>query len=227
MTSLVALPEGTDGRSNTSALLEGAEIRGLAVRASTREGPNVGKVTLRLPKSTPPGSYPGSVEIGGTQLPVVVEVEPRAKVDVSPSRLSFEVEPGAEVTADVTLLNSGNVPFQLPAASTFCVFSGDGVDHAFWVALASDPPEGKKRIDLLLDDLAESHGGLVEVRARAGTRTIAPEGSSDVQLTLRFSDRIRPGRVYAGSWNADGLRLRVRVSVPAGKVKQRSAEVAR
>jgi hypothetical protein len=227
MTSLVALPEGTDARSKANALLEGAEIRGLAVRPLMRERPNFGKVTLRLPKSTPPGSYPGSVEIGGTQVPVVVEVEPRAKVEVSPSRLFFEVEPGTEVTADVTLLNSGNVPFQIPAASTFCVFSGGGVDHAFWVALVSDPPEGKERIDLLLDDLAESHGGLVEVRARAGARTIAPEESSDVHMTLRFSDRIRPGRVYAGSWNAEGLRLRVRVSVPAGKVKPRAAEVAR
>jgi hypothetical protein len=226
LTSIVALPDGTDALGEPKALLEGAEIRGLAVRPLTREGLNVGKVTLRLPKSTPPGSYAGSVEIGGRTLPVAVEVEPRPKVEVSPSRLVLEVEPGAEVTVDVTLLNIGNVPFDVPAASTFCVFDGSGVDHAFWVAFVTDPPEGKERIDLLLDDLAESHGGLVEVRARASERTVAPGESRNVQVTLRFSDRIRPGHAYAGSWDADGLHLRIRLSVTAERKKQRAAEVA-
>jgi hypothetical protein len=192
-----------------------------------REGLGLGKATLRLPKSTPPGTYAGSVEIGGLELPVVVEVEPLAKVDVSPSRLAFEVEPGREVTADVTLVNIGNVPCAVPAASTFCVFDGSGVDHAFWVAFVSEPPEGRQRIDLLLDDLAESHGGLVEVRARAGDRTIAPGESREVQVTLRFSDRLRPGHAYAGSWDAGGLHLRVRVSVPARKGRPRAAEKVR
>jgi hypothetical protein len=226
LTSIVALPDGTDGLGEPKALLEGAEIRGLAVRPLRREGLNMGKVTLRLPRSTPAGSYAGSVEIGGRTLPVAVEVEPHPKVEVSPSRLLLEVEPGAEATVDVTLLNIGNVPFDVPAASTFCVFDGSGVDHAFWVAFVSDPPEGKERIDLLLDDLAESHGGLVEVRARASERTIAPGESRDVQVTLRFSDRLRPGHAYAGSWDADGLHLRIRLSVPSERKKQRAAEVA-
>jgi len=152
-------------------------------------------------------------------LDVAVEVEPRPKLEASPSRLSFELQPGAEVTADVTLLNVGNVPYEVPAASTFCVFDGSGVDHAFWVAFGSDPPEGKERIDLLLDDLAESHGGLVEVRARAAERTIPPGESREVQVGLRFSDRIRPGHTYAGSWGGEGLSVRVRVSVPAAKEK--------
>jgi hypothetical protein len=131
------------------------------------------------------------------------------------------VEPGAEVSADVTLVNLGNVPFHVPAASTFCVYDGGGVDHAFWVAFVSDPVEGKERIDLLLDDLADSHGGLVELRARAADRTVAPGESRDVQVTLKFSDRLRPGRGYAGSWDTDGMHLRIRVSVPDSKGKPR------
>jgi hypothetical protein len=227
LTSLVALPDGPGPFGEPKARLEGVEVRGLAVRSSRREGLGLGKATLRLPKSTPPGKYEGSVEIGGLEFPVVIEVEPRAKVEVSPSRLAFEVEPGKEVTADVTLLNVGNVPCDVPAASTFCVFDGSGVDHAFWVAFVSEPPEGKQRIDLLLDDLAESHGGLVEVRARAGERTIPPGESREVQVTLRFSDRLRPGHAYAGSWDAEGLHLRVRVSVPARKGRPRAAEKVR
>ena len=125
LSSLVQLPDAPDALGEPRALLEGAEIRGLGVRALTREGPGVGKLTLRLPKSTPPGTYSGSVE------------------------------------------------------------------------------------------LAESHGGLVEVRARTKSRTIAPGQSGDVQLTLRFSDRLRPGGRYAGAWDADGLHVRVGVTVPS------------
>ncbi len=228
LTSLVALPEGPDGPGVPKALLEGAEIRGFAIRPLRRDGPGMSKVTLRLPKTTPPGRYPGSIDVGGRQVPVVVEVEPRPRVEVSPSRLAFEVEPGAEVTTSVTLLNVGNVRFEVPAASTFCVFDGSGVDHAFWVALVSEAPNAKRRVDLLLDDLAESHGGLVEVRARAaGKRIVAPGEASEVEVTLRFSDRLRAGRSYAGSWDADGLHLRVRVTVPAAKRKQRATAVAR
>ena len=77
-------------------------------------------------------------------------------------------------------------------------------------------------MDVLLDDLAESHGGLVEVRARsAKTRTIAPGASREAELTLRFSDRLQPGRTYGGSWNPEGLHLRVRVTVPSAKGRRR------
>jgi len=225
LSSLVALPDEPDVLAKVEARLEGVEIRRLAVRPS-REGLAIGKVTLRLPKATPPGTYSGTVDIGGQQLPIVAEVEARPNIEVNPSRLSFEVEPGSEVTADLMLLNIGNVPFNVPAASTFCVFDESGVDHAFWIAFASDPPEGKQRIDLLLDDLAESHGGLVEVRARAGQRTIAPGEAREVDVTLRFSDRIRPGLSYSGSWDSEGLHLSVQVSVPERKGRRKTTEEA-
>jgi hypothetical protein len=221
LSSLVELPDRSEVLGEPTALLEGAEIRGLSVRQLTNKGRGFGKVTLRLSRSTPPGSYAGSVELGDTQVPVVVEVEPRPRVEASPSRLAAEVEPGGELEAAVTLLNVGNVPFEVPAASVFCVFDGSGIDHAFWAALQSAPADGEKRIDLLLDDLAESHGGLVEVRARTRPRTIAPGDARQVDLKLHFSDRLRPGHRYAGAWDADGLHLRVRVRVPAERERRR------
>jgi hypothetical protein len=224
VSSLLPLPEDPAALEATEVRLEGADVRGHSLRPLVREGEAIGKLTLRLPRSTPPGTYSGSVEVGGNELPIVAEVEPRPRLETDPPRLAFDAEPGEEVTAEVTLLNTGNVPWEVPGASSFCVFDGSGVDHAFWAALASDPPEGKQRVDVLLDDLAESHGGLVQVRARPRGRRIAPGESRDVQITLRFSDRIRAGRAYAGSWEADGLRLRVRVSVPDRKPRSTAKE---
>jgi hypothetical protein len=227
LSSLVRLPTGADELGEPKASLEGAEIRGLSIRLLSGKGLDMGKLTLRLPKSTPPGSYAGSVELGGRPVPVRVDVEPRPRLEASPSRLAFEVEPGAEATATVTLLNVGNVPFEVPAASKFCVFDGGGVDYAFFVAFVSDPPESKRRIDVLLDELAGSHGGLVELRARAASRVVAPGEAQDVDLTFSFSDRLRPGHDYAGSWDAEGLHVRIRVSVPGGKPTQRTRREAR
>jgi hypothetical protein len=223
LSSLVPLPDAAPSRVEVEGRLEGTEIDRLAVRPLRRDGLPVGRATLRLPKSTPPGTYRGSVAIAGREVPVVAEVEPRPRIEAVPSPVSLEVEPGGEATVEVTLLNLGNVPMELPAASTFCVFDGSGLDHAFWLALGSDPPEGKERIDVLLDDLARSHGGLVEVRVRAESRSLAPGQSSEAQVTLRFADRLHPGRSYRGTWNAEGLRLSVRVTVPERKRARRKA----
>ena len=202
-----------------AANLRGAEVRGLTVRTLARSGLDARRATLRLPRSTPPGTYEGSAEIEGQEVPIVAEVEERPRLEADPRRLSVEVAPGGTASVDVTILNTGNVPRDLSGASTFCVFDGQGAEHAFWAALATDPPEGKQRIDVLLDDLAESHGGLVTARVEKGA-AVKPGESRDVRLTLRFSDRLQPGKRYAGSWRVDGLRIPVRVTTPTAKPKR-------
>jgi hypothetical protein len=83
-----------------------------------------------------------------------------------------------------------------------------------WAALTSDPPAGKGRLDVLLDDLAVSHGGLVDVRVRDGAGDLAPGKGRTCRIELGWSDRLRPGRTYAGSWEVGGLRLPIRVETP-------------
>jgi len=202
-----------------AANLRGAEVRGLTVRTLARSGLDARRVTLRLPRSTPPGTYEGSAEIEGQEIPIVAEVEERPRLEADPRRLSVEVAPGGTASVAVTVLNTGNVPRDLSGASTFCIFDGQGTEQAIWAALATDPPEGKQRIDVLLDDLAESHGGLVTARVEKGA-AVKPGESRDVRLTLRFSDRLQPGKRYAGSWRVDGLRIPVRVTTPAAKPKR-------
>lgn len=205
-----------------TATLRGAEVRGLTVRTLARSGLGARRLTLRLPRSTPPGTYEGSAEIEGQEIPIVAEVEERPRLEADPRRLSVEVAPGGTASVELTILNTGNVHRDLSGASTFCIFDGQGTEHAFWAALATDPPEGKQRIDVLLDDLAKSHGGLVTARVEKGA-AVDPGESRDVRLTLRFSDRLQPGKRYAGSWRVDGLRIPVRVTTPAAKSKRASS----
>jgi hypothetical protein len=221
LTSFGAAKPGTV--REPEATLRGAEVHGLTVRALARAGVDARRATLRLPRSTPPGMYEGSALIEGRKVSIVAEVEPRPRVETDPRRITIESAPGETATVDVTLLNTGNVPCDVSGASTFCLFDGRGMEHAVFAALASDPPEGKQRIDVLLDDLAKSHGGLVTARLEKGSKIAAGE-SRDVRLTLRFSDRLQPGMSYSGRWEADGLRVPVRVTTQAAKPR-RAAKV--
>jgi hypothetical protein len=204
-----------------SATLRGAEIRGLKVRPISRDRADVGWATLRLPWSTPPGRYSGSAEIGGQTVSIVAEVEPRPRLEAEPRRITLEADPGGTATVDLELVNTGNVPCEVPGTTTFCLFDGRGLEQAAFAALASEPPEGRKRIDVLLDELSESHGGLVTAKVK-GDATIATGESGRVQLTLRFSDRLRPGKRYAGSWRGEGLRVPIRVTASEAGPRRRA-----
>lgn len=208
---------------NASATLIGVEVARLTVRPLAGGEGAVSRATLRLPTDTPPGRYEGVARIAGRQHAIAVEVEPYVRVQSHPSRLVVEAAPGGEVAVEVVLLNGGNVPFEVPARSSFCLFRGDGVHHALWAALTSVPPAGKQRVDLLLDDLAGSHGGLVDVRLSAPTSSVAPGGTHVVRLKLGFSDRLDAGRDYGGTWEPAGLRIPVRVSVSAPARKRRAS----
>jgi hypothetical protein len=215
------LPVAAEAGTEPSASVEGTEVRALRVRRLARDGP--ARATLRLSASTPPGSYTGTAELEGETVPIVAEVEPRPSLRSAPRRLVVEAEPGTTVTVDVALVNTGNVPCDVSGTTSFCLFDGGGVEHAVWAALASDPPEGKQRIDVLLDDLAESHGGLVTTKVERGA-TIPAGETRTVQLTLRFSDRLRPGKRYAGAWRVEGLRVPIRITTPETTPKRKGKE---
>jgi hypothetical protein len=219
-----AAPAKADTGREPEAKLLGAEVRGLTVRAPARAALDVRRATLRLLPTTPPGTYEGSAEIEGRKVPIVAEVERRPRLEAEPRRISVEAGPGEKATADVTLLNTGNVACDISGTTTFGVLDGSGAEHAFWAALG-DVPEGKKRIDVFMDDLASFNGGVVTTSVDKGS-TIEPGEARDVRVTLRFSDRLEPGRSYDGAWESDGLRIPVRITTPATKPRRaaRAAE---
>ncbi len=207
-------PDEAEARpsARVTADLQGAEVEGVTVFRSSPAHLEL-RVRVKVRPTTAPGRYPGSLHVGGLTVPIVAEVEPAPRVHCEPSRLLLDAKPRGTASADITLLNTGNVPCVVPTSSTFCLFDGHGIDHAVWVALSGEPTPEKQRIDLLLDDLAESHGGLVRARTAKGGGPIPPGEARTVRLTLRFSERLRPHSRYVGAWDLDGVRLPVRVNV--------------
>ena len=211
-----SLATGRLPMSAVSVLVDGAVPERARIRVGRQPGARA-QLRLRLASDTPPGRYEGAATVGDQTIPILIDVEPAARLHASPSRFETSAEPGGAETIQIELMNGGNLPVDIPARSSFCLFDGGGIDHAVWAALTMEPPEGKGRADLLLDDLAASHGGLVDVRVRDGAGSIAPGTQRACQVELRFSDRLRPGRRYAGAWEVAGLRVPIRVETPRPK----------
>ena len=178
------------------------------------------RLRFSLPESTPPGTYEGTVRIGGESYPISVEVVPHPYLAIFPRQLMLEVasphggaSQGSEATVDLTLVNSGNVPCEIGKAHAFGLFDVKGADRAIGAALSDPEEKGQARLNHLMDEAANNHGGLVRVNVREGTGIIEPGELRNLHVTLRFSDRLRPGNTYWGTWPLYNLEYYVKVHV--------------
>jgi hypothetical protein len=183
----------------------------LTIRRLPSTTPSLAMLSFRLPKSTRPGSYTGSAEVGGKQIPVVIEVEARPRLRFLPPKVSFRGAPGARLRTKVSVLNLGNVDVTIEPESTFCIFDNRGVDRAFFQALTEKGVDGKSRIDRVLDELAESHGGLVRAVVQEGAGKLPPEAARELKVEFEFSHRMRSGQTYRGGWLISEASLEVEI----------------
>lgn len=200
------------------ATLKGAKIAQVSLSGLTDPGLEqpLPRIRVVVDPLTPPGRYEGTATIGKQTVPLVAEVEPTIRVRTDPSRLELTAGPGETVKATVRLQNLGNVPTDVPATASFALLDRSGFGDAFDHALREPPPPGKERVDVFFDDLAESHGGEVIALATKDTDgPVAPGTTGTVSLTLTFSERLKPGAEYSGSWNIDATHVPVRITVPA------------
>lgn len=172
----------------------------LIVRGIRSAPPAVSMLSFRLPRTTRPGKYEGSIELGELQIPMVAEVEPRPLLRILPHSLAVQVQPGARITTEITLFNLGNVDVRLESEYTFCLFDSRGLDVALFRCLTAEHDGERRRVDRFADELAESHGGLVRVTTGEKASRIAPEEVRELEIELHFSRRLRPGSTYCGAW---------------------------
>ncbi len=171
------------------------------------------RLRFSLPESTPPGAYEGSVQIGNETYPVVVEVEPHPQLFISPRQLIIQAVPGQEITMNLSLGNSGNMPCDIRKGYAFGLFEVNGLDRAIGAALGQAPEEGRTRLDRLIDEAADNHGGSVRVNVQEGAGVLEPGDLRDLTVTLRFTDRLKPEHTYWGTWPLYNLRYYVKVFV--------------
>lgn len=177
-------------------------------------GAGASRLRISLPQTTAPGAYEGRTKSGGIDYPVVVEVEPWPSLQFSPASVMLLASSGAEEQAHVTVLNDGNVAFEIPGATAFGLFTEEGVELAFAAAFREDEAaKGEQRFDRFVEGVAEQHGGFVRVRVSEGAGILGPGELRTLGLAFRFPDGLESGRVYGGSLTIQGRTLAVRATV--------------
>lgn len=179
-------------------------------------GEGASQLRLRLPRETPPGRYEGQASVNGKQLGAVVEIEPVAKLRLSPKRVELTLEPGGRTEFTVSVANNGNVPFDVPKSSAFDLDDSEGQDRALGRALRATLEPGERRVDRFFEDLRESHGGEARLAVRDGVGPLASGESRELRCTLDVPQTLVPGRVYLGAWPLGNTGLVVIVAATRG-----------
>jgi hypothetical protein len=198
------------------AFFPGAAPSLLRVRTIRATKPAVTLLSFRLPRTTSPGHYDGMMELGGSEIPIEIDVQARPQMRFYPSWLSLAAHPDVRLEINVGALNLGNVAIPIERRSTFCLFDPRGVDVAIYHALTEEPPANQRRLDRAAEGIAESHGGLVHATLREGAGKLAPGEFRELVVELHFSNRLRPGRSYYGAWflGESGLGIQVEGTKP-------------
>jgi len=169
------------------------------------------RLRFSLPESTPPGTYEGMAQIGGESYPIIVEVEPHPDLVITPRQLSLQAAPGTEAIVDLTLVNSGNIPHEIPKADAFSLFDVEGTERSIGIMLGDPAEKALGRLTRLIDEVADNHGGQVQVNVREGHGMLESGELRNLRVILHFSDLLKPGHTYWGTWPLLNLTYFVRV----------------
>ena len=171
---------------------------------------------LHLPRTTPPGTYEGRLIVGDRERAALITVDPEVFLRLLPERLILEASAGDQLQIDLTLLNLGNVAVELRGAYAFGMFDVGGTERAIGKMVVDGGYEGKRRVDVFADAIADEHGGVVRVKVESGAGEIAPGETRDLSVRFHVPDHVRPGRTYWGTWPIHNMRYYVRITARAG-----------
>lgn len=174
----------------------------------------VASVRLQLPRSTPPGTYRGTIQVGDREHTMVVDVEPHTRLRIYPKRTSMQAHPGEKASLDLTIVNGGNISCEVPKVSAFGLFEKDGLERAVGYALRAELEDGERRIDRLLEESREGYGGVVKLQVQDGAGELKPGDACELHGVLHIPTQLRHGRFYSGTWSLHNLNYLIEITTP-------------
>lgn len=174
--------------------------------------PRILRVTL--PDDVDPGTYDATLYLGDDEeREVALEVEASPRLRVVPEQLRLEAHPGDMVGADLVLLNTGNVPVRLRKTQAFGVFMEGGVERALHLGYIDRLEGERKRVDVIADNLARAHPGLVKMKIQEGAGEVASGELRELAVTFDVPGGVEAGRTYRGNWELANLVFPVTIRV--------------
>ena len=174
-----------------------------ALRLSCKLNPGEEKMVdllHQLHPSTPPGTYESTIMIGGENRKVKIVVQQIIKINIHPSGFTFlGSEPGKTHTAELTLTNLGNIPFQVPDVTHVATLDMDMLCRAFGMALRKS---GSGYEDVLNDISRNIQSNLPDwAKANVGeSGTILQPGEKLlIHISITIPKDCDPKKDYSGS----------------------------
>jgi hypothetical protein len=218
---LVSLPGDAD---DIEVDVEGLAVESVTVRPLGDPGaPDRAWVRLALPGSTRPGEYRGTIRAGGRKEKVVLDVESRMRLRLSPRRQVLRGRPGERVDTTMLVVNLGNAGCALREVNAIGLFDVEGAERAVGRTFRIGV-EGARIVDRLAEELAAGYGGLAKVTVDRGAGELGPGEARELEVTVHLSDTLRAGRAYEGSWALPNGTYTIRVEVPEGGPNQEDAK---
>jgi len=111
-------------------------------------------IMYELPFDTPPGEYEQYIEVGKAKKKLKIIVQPKVDIDINPLELQFVgVEPGKTYSAQLTIVNKGNVPFKIPNVKHISMLDEDYLCRAMGSAMRARGSEG---FNPMMDEMVKS-----------------------------------------------------------------------
>lgn len=214
LSAVVQLGRATRGSVLTSLDLPKAlgETQLSAVLSPLGDG-GAARVRLKLPRTTPPGTYHGTLEIEEESKAIVVEVEPRVRMRIFPTQASLQARPGETNELRLSLANLGNVAFDVPRIARLGLFHKQGMDLAVGRAFLAELAEDERRIDRFAEELREGYGGVAKLRVRKGSGKLEPNDARDLDIVLEVPSQVVPSRTYWGLWSFYDTNYKIELDI--------------
>jgi hypothetical protein len=208
---VTSAPATASGTGWATVSLRGLETQPLrAVVAST------GELKLRLPPTTPPGTYEGTISLAGHEQPIAIEVQPHTSLMVQPSELALSAQPGTSgLVAEITVFNVGNVAAEIRRAYALGFVDVHALDHGLDEAARAPSADRQRRVDVFFDELARGSGGASRLEVEDGAGSLGPGEARAVRGRFSVPKELRVGHTYAAPWNLEDASFSIRVDVPA------------
>jgi hypothetical protein len=208
------LPDGASETGDLAITIRGypSDHDTLDVAVQRDVDPRIIRATV--PVETPPGAYQGTLTGGASERAVVLDVEPSPSLRVVPEQMRIDAKPGETVHRTLNVLNGGNVPVPMRRVQAFGVFMAGGVERALRRGYVRTLAKDQRRVDVIADNLADAHGGLVRMTITSGADSIAPGALEPLEVDVKIPTGLTAGAVYGGNWELPGLVYPVVITVP-------------
>lgn len=164
------------------------------------------RITHKISPDTPPGTYESILHIGGAEKKVKMIVQPNIQIDVTPLTIHFTgVIPGESYYAQLSFINSGNLPFKVPDLKHVNTFDEDYLCRALSLAIREKGSEGfSATLDDFTKNINKDMADWAIAKLDESGKILQPGESTQLHLTLTLPKNVDSNKDYFGTirlWN--------------------------